>query len=331
MLLISLCILLLISCSIGISVGSTEIGIFDVLKLLANQIGYEYDLSRSTIDIIMLVRGPRVICALLLGIGLAYSGVVMQAVVQNPIADPYILGVSSGAYLGAVLSIMLGVGKGVFGFNAVGFSAFIGALVISILVLLIARVSGEINKVRLLFVGMAFSLASQSIANFIVFYANDREKMRTITYWTMGSLGGANWETNGTLLIIVLLGLYFFIKFNRILDLMLLGDVQSMTLGINLAYYRILFIVAISVVIGYAVNVAGIIGFVGLIVPHFTRMLVGVKHKWLLIISSLMGAVLFVWADILSRILIANTEVPIGIIISLIGSPLFIYLLIKKK
>ncbi|AXY26107.1 ABC transporter [Suicoccus acidiformans] len=316
---------------VAVSYGSTDVSFQEVWQYLLIKIGYlpEDYLSKTVQDVISLIRLPRVIAAVLVGIGLSYAGTVMQALVRNPVADPYTLGISSGAYLGAVLAIMLGFGKSQFGSEAIGISAFLGALLIAILVLVIAQIGGRSNTMKLLLTGMAVSSASQAIANFIVFLANDREGMRTVTFWTMGSLGGVNWESNRLLFIIVISGFVFFALFHRLLDLMLLGDEQALTLGVDLGKYRIMCILIVSIVVGFIVNASGIIGFIGLIIPHFARMLVGTNHKYLLPVSSLLGSIVLVLADVLSRTLISHTEIPIGILISLIGAPVFVYILIR--
>ena len=325
-------LMLAFSVLFAISVGSNAIPLNQVLKGIGQAVNFlDKSIDKDKIyDVVVLIRAPRAILAVLVGIGLSYSGVVMQAIMKNPIADPYILGISSGAYLGAVLAIMLGVGSQFWGPEAIGICAFIGALITCMLILLVSQIGGKISSLKLLLTGMAISFVAQAIANFVVFIANNREGMRTLTFWTMGSLAGAKWQTNLNLGLIVIIGLFIFCKYFRILDLMLLGDDQAITLGTNLSRYRIFFLVIISIVIGYVVYAAGIIGFIGLIVPHFARLIVGSNHRFLVLVSSLLGGLIMVWADICSRILIPNTEVPIGIIISLIGAPIFTYLLISK-
>ncbi len=280
-------------------------------------------------DIIWLLRFPRLILAALVGMGLATCGVIMQAIVKNPLADPYILGISSGASLGATTAIMLGVGVA-FGENYIGIAAFIGALVISLGVLFISNMGGRSNSIKLLLAGMALSAVCGAFSSFIVYFANNKEGIQNVTFWMMGSLAGAKWENIMIIAPIVILAVLFFWSQNRILNLMLLGDEAAVTLGRDLHVYRQVYLLISSLIVGFVVYSAGMIGFVGLIVPHVIRMLVGTDHKKLIPIAALSGAIFLVVADGLCRIIIPKTELPIGILISLIGAPCFVYLMIKR-
>lgn len=280
-------------------------------------------------DIIWLLRLPRLVLAALVGMGLSVCGVIMQAVVKNPLADPYILGISSGASLGATAAILLGIGVA-WGENFVGIAAFIGALAMSLGVLFISNLGGRSNSVKLLLGGMALSAVCGAFSSFIVYFANNKEGMQTIAYWMMGSFAGAKWETLAVIAPIVILAVLFFWSQSRMLNLMLLGDESALTLGTDLNIYRQIYLLVSSLIVGFVVYSAGMVGFVGLVVPHVIRMLVGTDHKKLLPVSALTGAVFLVVADGLCRIIIPRTELPIGILISLIGAPCFVYLMIKK-
>lgn len=280
-------------------------------------------------DIIWLLRLPRLVLAALVGMGLSVCGVIMQAVVKNPLADPYILGISSGASLGATAAILLGVGVSL-GENFVGIAAFIGALAMSLGVLFISNLGGRSNSVKLLLGGMALSAVCGAFSSFIVYFANNKEGMQTIAYWMMGSFAGAKWETLAVIAPIVILAVFFFWSQSRMLNLMLLGDESALTLGTDLHIYRQIYLLVSALIVGFVVYSAGMVGFVGLVVPHVIRMLVGTDHKKLIPVSALTGAVFLVIADGLCRIIIPRTELPIGILISLIGAPCFVYLMIKK-
>lgn len=280
-------------------------------------------------DIIWLLRLPRLVLAALVGMGLSVCGVIMQAVVKNPLADPYILGISSGASLGATAAILLGVGVSL-GENFVGIAAFIGALAMSLGVLFISNLGGRSNSVKLLLGGMALSAVCGAFSSFIVYFANNKEGMQTIAYWMMGSFAGAKWETLAVIAPIVILAVLFFWSQSRMLNLMLLGDESALTLGTDLHIYRQIYLLVSALIVGFVVYSAGMVGFVGLVVPHVIRMLVGTDHKKLIPVSALTGAVFLVIADGLCRIIIPRTELPIGILISLIGAPCFVYLMIKK-
>lgn len=318
----------------AVTIGSTSISVFHVYQVIGFELFHIESMSQfsegAVHDVIWLIRLPRILLAVAVGAGLAVCGVVMQAVVKNPLADPYVLGISSGASLGATLAIMLGIGVA-FGENYVGVLAFLGAFVASILVMTIANIGSRANTVKLLLAGMAISAVFSAFSSFIIFIANDKEGIQTITYWLMGSLGGAKWETLGSIYVVVVGGVIFFITQFRTLNMMLLGDEVSITLGTDLHRFRQGYMLVASLMIGFVVFSAGIIGFVGLIVPHFIRMFFGTDHKKILPISALVGAIFMIWADVASRVIIPHTELPIGILISMIGAPIFIVLLLKKS
>lgn len=280
-------------------------------------------------DIVWLLRLPRLLLAAAVGAGLATCGVIMQAIVKNPLADPYILGISSGASLGATTAVLLGIGAAL-GENAVGISAFAGAFAVSLGVLFIANLGGRANAMKLLLGGMALSAVCGAFSSFIVYFANNKEGIQTIAYWMMGSLAGAKWDSLGLIGGIVVCAVLFFWTQSRILNLMLLGDESAITLGKDLHNYRQAYLLISSLIVGFAVYAAGMIGFVGLVVPHVVRMLIGTDHKKLIPVTALTGAIFLVIADGLCRIIIPRTELPIGILISLIGAPCFIYLMVKR-
>ena len=332
-----LSIVMIISALTAVTIGTTDISISEVYNVIIHNVldlfGVDYmsqEFGSGPIhDIVWFIRLPRIILAIGVGMGLSICGVVMQAIVKNPLADPYILGVSSGASFGATLAIMLGVGS-IFGANAVGVMGFLGAFIISILVLVISNIGGRANSIKLLLSGMALSSICSAISSFIVYFAHDKEGMMSITYWLMGSLAGANWDSNLIILVIVFICTLFFWSQHRIFNLMLLGDEVAITLGTDLQKYRYMYLLISSIIVGFVVYASGLIGFVGLIIPHIVRMIFGTDHKKLIPIAALLGSIFLIWADVLSRIIIPNSELPIGILISLIGSPCFIYLMIKK-
>lgn len=280
-------------------------------------------------DIIWLLRLPRLVLAMIVGASLAVCGVIMQAIVKNPLADPYILGISSGASLGATIAILLGIGV-TLGENFIGIAAFIGAFIISLGVIFIANLGGKANSIKLLLAGMALSAVCGAFSSFIVYFANNKEGIQTITFWLMGSLSGAKWDNIFVIGPIVIIAIIFFWTQSRILNLMLLGDEVAITLGRDLHIYRQIYLIVSSLVIGFVVYSAGMVGFVGLIIPHVVRMLIGTDHKKMIPISALVGAIFLVLSDGLCRVILPKTELPIGILISLIGAPCFVYLMIKK-
>ena len=310
---------LALSLLVAVTIGSTDTPISDVYHVIfyklfgaGDPVWGEGNLFRA----VWYLRLPRLILAAGIGVSLSTCGVVMQAIVKNPLADPYILGISSGASLGATLAIMVGVGA-VFGGNSIGIMAFLGAFGVSLLVVGLANVGSRANSVKLLLAGMAVSSVCSAFSNFIVYIAHDREGMQTVTYWMMGSLAGATWERDAAVLLVAVLGAGFFWTQYRNLNLMLLGDENAITLGTDLHRWRQLYLLVSAAMVGFAVYSAGMIGFVGLVK--------------LIPLCALAGAVFLVWADVACRVLIKGTELPIGILTSMIGAPCFIYLMARKK
>ncbi|WP_462432721.1 FecCD family ABC transporter permease [Phascolarctobacterium succinatutens] len=328
-----LAVLLVLAFLWDLSIGTVKLSFVQIYEGIVNQftsgMAIETAGQGPVHDIIWLLRLPRLVLAALVGMGLSVCGVIMQAVVKNPLADPYILGISSGASLGATAAILLGIGVAL-GENFVGIAAFIGAFAMSLGVLFISNLGGRSNSVKLLLAGMALSAVCGAFSSFIVYFANNKEGMQTIAYWMMGSFAGAKWETLAVIGPIVVLAVMFFWTQSRMLNLMLLGDESALTLGTDLHIYRQIYLLVSSLIVGFVVYAAGMVGFVGLVVPHVIRMLVGTDHKKLIPVSALTGAVFLVIADGLCRVIIPRTELPIGILISLIGAPCFVYLMIKK-
>ncbi len=324
---------LLVSILLAVQTGSTQISWGDILNVVKFRLfgaGDPEVYGKGAVpDIVWYIRLPRLMLAVAVGAALAVCGVIMQAIVKNPLADPYVLGISSGASLGATVAILLGVGS-FLGSNFVGILGFAGAFGVSLLVILLSNVGGRSNSVRLLLAGMALSSVCSAASSFVVYFASDREGMMSVTYWLMGSLAGAEWGQIAFLLPFVLLCTLFFWSQSRTLNLMLLGDEVSVTLGADLHRWRLLYLLLASALIGFVVYAAGMIGFVGLIIPHAARMVFGSDHRRLIPASALLGALLLVWADVLCRTIIPRSELPIGILTSLLGAPCFVYLMARK-
>ena len=281
-------------------------------------------------DVVWLIRLPRVLLALAVGMALSVCGVVMQAIVQNPLADPYVLGISSGASLGATLAIMLGIGS-FLGGNSVGITAFIGAMITSFAVMAIANMGGKATSAKLILAGMAVSAVCSAFSNFVIYITNDKNAATEVMKWSMGSLAGASWTRVGVMLPVTLVCVAVFWTQYRNLNLMLLGDDVSITLGTDLHRLRTFYLIVASVMIGFAVYCAGVIGFVGLVIPHVVRILFGTDHRKLLPLSALLGASFLIWCDVACRVILKNSEMPIGVLVSIIGAPCFIYLLVRKS
>lgn len=319
----------------AVTIGSVDLKVGEVYRVILYKLFGIGDPavygSGSMSDIVWFVRLPRLVLAIAIGCSLSIAGVVMQAIVKNPLADPYVLGISSGASLGATLAILLGVGAAL-GNGYIGIMAFLGAFGVSMGVIFLANIGGRANSVKLILAGTALSSICSAVSNFVLFVKNNSSgAVNAAVRWTMGSLAAAEWETNGMLLVISALGVLFFWSQYRTLNLMLLGDESAITLGTDLHRWRILYLIVASLMVGFAVYAAGVIGFVGLVIPHVVRMLFGTDHKKLIPLSALLGALFLLWADVLCRTLIDRAELPIGVLTSMIGAPVFIYLMARKK
>lgn len=329
---------LVLSLIISISIGQVSIPLREtfqivIYKLSNGTIGnLDHVGSSSYVPIIWQIRFPRAIMALLIGAGLSLCGVIMQATVQNPLADPYILGISSGASLGATFAILIGFGSGsFFSQTGVAFWAFAGALVASLIVFILAGMGGKMTSVKLVLSGMVISALCSAFSNFIIYFSNNTEGMKSVAFWTMGSLAATSWHQLPLLSGILFILVVFFLSQFRVLNTLLLGDEAATTLGIDLNLYRKIYMVLTALLTGLMVASCGTIGFVGLIIPHFLRAFTGANHQKLLPFSLIIGSLFLVWSDILARTMIAGVELPIGILTSLIGAPLFLYILTKKS
>lgn len=319
----------------AVTIGSVDLAMGDVYRVILYKIfgigDPEVYGKGSLSDIVWFVRLPRLVLAIGIGIALSVSGSIMQAIVKNPLADPYVLGVSSGASLGATLAILLGVGS-FLGSGYVGLVAFAGAFLVSLAVVALANVGGRANSVKLILSGTALSAICGAVSNFVLYVINSSSgALEAVIRWTLGSLAAAKWETNILMLLVAVAGTLFFWTQHRTLNLMLLGDESAITLGTDLHRWRIVYLLIASLMIGFAVYTAGIIGFVGLIVPHAVRILFGTDHKKLIPISALLGALFLLWADVLCRVLLPKKELPIGILTAMVGAPVFIYLMARKR
>lgn len=330
-------VLIIFSVGIGVAVGQVTVPLKESFQILLKNLsgGIVDNLagvsSSAHENIIWQIRFPRVLLAMLTGMGLSLAGAVMQTTVQNPLADPYILGISSGASLGATFAIMIGFGgTSILAQLGLSFWAFLGAVIAALLVLLLSNVNGQMNSIKLILSGMVLNALFTAFSNFIIYIANDAEGIRSVTFWMMGSLAGASWSKLPLIAAVVLICFLFFLTQERILNIMLLGDEAAITLGVNLKFYRKLYLVITSILTGIIVANSGMIGFVGLIIPHIVRGIVGSNHRYFLPLSVFSGSLFMVWSDILSRIILPTVELPIGILTSLIGAPLFIYIFIKK-
>lgn len=313
----------------GLYLGYADLSLGDILGALSRGLAGKGG-DDVAYAIVMDIRLPRVLLAILTGVALAVSGLIMQAVVGNPIADPYILGISSGASLGATLAIVTGV-MSALGSVAVGLSAFLFALLTSVGVMILSRLGGRATSERLILSGLALSAAASSIATLLVYTAKNRDAIREVNFWLMGSLSGAKMSQIAVIGPIIIALCFFLAIQSRNLNLLLLGDEVAYTLGKDLAKLRSAYIVVVSLLVGLVVYTSGTIGFVGLIVPHMARFLLGTNHRHLIPGTILLGASLLLWADVAARNALPAGELPTGVVVSVVGAPLFVYLIVKNS
>ncbi|WP_125154269.1 FecCD family ABC transporter permease [Clostridium rectalis] len=334
---IVLTILLIVSMIVSITFGAVPIKSLDVAEILYYKIfnvgtNNAIELLQSArADIIWNIRFPRVLMGAVVGAGLSLSGVLMQAIVRNPLANPYILGVSSGASLGATMAIMLGTFSWL-GCYGVSIGAFIGAIITSTFVFFIAfSGTGKGNTIKLLLAGMAINAMCSAFTSFIIYTSNNTEGIRSITFWTMGGLTSSSWNIIPIPTIVVLIISIIAITQFRVLNVLLVGEESAITMGVNIVKYRKIYLILSATVTGIVVAASGTIGFVGLIIPHIVRMIVGSNHKRVMPISILLGGIFLIWCDVFSRMFLQNSEIPIGIVTGMIGGPFFIYMMLTKS
>lgn len=313
-----------------ISVGSVNIPLRDVLSAMLGtlfNIPMEEDLSES---VILLVRLPRVICVALEGAALALCGAAMQGLLQNPLADGTTIGVSSGASLGAVLAITLGADLSILsGAGTVAMAMAFAFLSLILILSLAYKLDFTLSTYTIILIGVIFSMFSNSIVSFITVFAG--EKVKTIVFWTMGSMAGSSYGNALLLLSALLLFGTVILSHAQELNAFAIGEHNARHIGVNVKKVKFMILIAVAGLIGVSVSVAGSIGFVGLVIPHITRMLVGPNHKKLLPASLFSGAVFLMLADLISRVVLSPRELPIGVITSFVGSIVFVYIFYFKR
>ena len=281
-------------------------------------------------NIILGLRLPRVCLGMVVGASLAVCGVAMQALVRNNLAGPFILGVSHGAAAFATLGMLFGAFS-FLGTFSLSISAFLGSAVTILFVYTISRVRGRVNITQLLLSGVAVSMMMEGLTNIIKLSAPNALGLHNAEFWMSGSLAGARWEYLTLPLAVLAACMAFLMIHYRGLNLLLLGDESAAALGINVGRLQKLLILASSLMAGTTIAVSGSIGFVGLMVPHFTRLLVGGDHRRVLPVCALLGGILVVWVDVAARMLIAPEELPVGVLTAVIGGPIFIWMLKKSN
>lgn len=323
-------IFLAISAVAGLVIGSSSITPMEAAEILFSKIfSIPIDVPDSHEKIIMNLRLPRTILAMIVGAGLSTVGLTYQSVFRNPLADPYIIGVSSGAAFGASVAIAMNITGGFWGMGMVNFFAFAGSLAVSFVALIISRVNGRIPPTTLLLSGVALGSLLTAGMSLIMFL--DHEDMQQIVYWTMGSFVSASWDKVVFGLAITSVGVTLLMFHTWELNLMLLGDETASSLGVDVEVVKIRLVVISSMITAACVSVSGIIGFVGLVIPHVLRMISGFDNRRLFILSLIIGAGFMCITDTIARFVLRPVEIPVGIITALLGGPFFIYLLKRNK
>lgn len=310
---------------IGIVFGSVNLSLSQILSAFTLEnlklASHNPQKLGTTETIILQIRLPRVLLAYLVGLSLASAGTASQALFKNPLADPYILGISGGAAVGAAFAALYSP-------MHMGTFALIGALIAVTIVYNISKINGHIPVDTLLLAGIAFGFFAHAVTSYLLYVG--RERIHLAIFWLMGTFNGATWDDVKLVLISSVVGVSFLMFKWRELNLLLCGE-ESIALGLDLNFYRKAMIFVISLLTAFAVATSGIIGFVGLVSPHAMRLVFGPNHKKLLPAAALFGGSLMVFADLLARIILKPAEIPVGIVTALFGAPFFIHLLMKRK
>jgi iron complex transport system permease protein len=313
-------LLLLAAGFLAVGAGPSGLSPGEVWAVLAGE-----QTSGPAADIVLRVRLPRVLLAMGVGASLAVAGALFQALLRNPLADPFVLGVSGGAALGGTLVLSLGAGLGL-GYAAVAPAAFAGAVLATLLLYAVAGTRGRLSATNLLLTGVVFNAFASAAIVFLASLAGLTETT-TIFLWLIGSLEGARPEVAGWVALFLMLGLLAALPLARGLNLLALGDESAQQLGVDVERQKKLVLFATSLMVGAAVSAAGLIGFVGLIIPHLLRLVLGPDHRLLIPAAALGGAAFLVLCDTLARSLLGGGDLPVGAITALAGGPLFLWLL----
>ena len=321
-----LCLILCISLVTALQFGAKFISLDQIISALMSMIDANTTAS-MTDTIITDIRLPRLIYSVLTGIGLSLVGLLMQTVTRNALADPYVLGVSSGASTGAVFAIIMGGLPFLGQYNTPIFAA-LGAALSIILVLLCVGKSN--SPVKLILIGMGMTGVFSALTMMIIYGAKHEAQVRSAMFWLLGSFAGIQWSDLPLTAIIVILFMLYIYTFNQDLDVLLLGNHEAAQMGLSVKQLQLSIVIISSIVIATLVSKVGVVGFIGLIIPHLARIIGGPKHKHTLLFSALIGSIVMIWSDVLSRALYSPEEIPIGVLTSLLGAPLFIWIIMNR-
>ena len=321
-----LCLILCISLVTALQFGAKFISLDQIISALMSMIDANTTAS-MTDTIITDIRLPRLIYSVLTGIGLSLVGLLMQTVTRNALADPYVLGVSSGASTGAVFAIIMGGLPFLGQYNTPIFAA-LGAALSIILVLLCVGKSN--SPVKLILIGMGMTGVFSALTMMIIYGAKHEAQVRSAMFWLLGSFAGIQWSDLPLTAIIITLFMLYIYMFNQDLDVLLLGNPEAAQMGLSVKQLQLSIVIISSIVIATLASKVGVVGFIGLIIPHLARIIGGPKHKHTLLFSALIGSIVMIWSDVLSRALYSPEEIPIGVLTSLLGAPLFIWIIMNR-
>lgn len=332
-----LIVVLVVASGFSMGMGAVKIPFTDVMIVLAQKIGFfgnhiVPDQFRGVLDI---VRIPRVLLGIIVGAALGISGTAIQGIFRNPLAEPGLIGISAGASLMAVIIIVLELSifaslSNLLGYYLLAFGAFAGAGIAALLVYQISRSDGRSNVATMLLAGIAINALAGALTGLLTYVADDQQ-LRNITFWMLGSLAGATWETVMAVTPFIIIPVLLLPRMGKALNAFALGEVQASQLGLKVNVIKRNVVVLATMGVGASVAVSGIIGFIGLLVPHIIRLIMGVDNRHVLPASAIFGALMLTLADMVCRTIVAPIELPIGVITALLGTPVFLYILIKDK
>jgi iron complex transport system permease protein len=322
---------------VSVGIGAVSISPIQVLAIILDQVGISTNGSYETLQqaILINIRLPRVFLAVMVGAALAISGAAMQGLFRNPLADPGLIGVSSGAALTTAIAIVIlsTITSPLIDFLGIALlplAAFIGGISATIVVYRLSTTNGKTNVATMLLAGIAINAMAGAILGFMIFLSND-DQLRDLTFWTLGSLGGAMWSSVWVVLPFLLAAIIFLPRLSKGLNAILLGESEARHLGVKVERLKKMIVVFVGLAVGAAVSVSGMIGFVGLVVPHILRLWIGPDHRFLIPGSAILGGLLLLSSDLLARTIVSPAELPIGVITASIGAPFFLWLLLRNK
>ena len=329
-LLVLIAALLLALLLANLGIGAVKVPPTEVVAILFDRAGIDLgiDYSSQHESVVWNIRLPRVLLGLLVGASLATAGASLQGVFRNPLADPSVIGVSSGAAVGAVIAIVVGITF--LGAFSLALAAFTGGLIATVIVYMAARSYGRTDVVTIVLAGIAVNATAGAITGFFTFVADD-DQLRSIVFWTLGSVGGATWSSLRAVAPLMLAGVIILPMWARSLNMMTLGDREAAHVGVSTERVRVGVILVAALITGASVAVAGMVGFVGLVVPHIIRLVAGPDHRFLLPASALLGAATLLLADLIARTAAAPSEIPLGVMTAIAGGPFFLWLIHRTR